>query len=70
MSDKPNRDIEPDVDFEDDEEEMANEQLQASRFQKIFWPFYIFLFLVWLGIACVPFLIMYTVGWMAWDAAK
>ncbi|MEO8376939.1 MAG: hypothetical protein ABI579_04645 [Candidatus Sumerlaeota bacterium] len=56
--------------FREDEEEAGNEQLETSRVQKILSPIYLLLLLMFCGVATVPFLILYTVGWMAWHAGK
>ncbi|MCC7392396.1 hypothetical protein IT571_08590 [Candidatus Sumerlaeota bacterium] len=56
--------------FEEDEDESDNEQLETSGVQKLLSPIYLLLLLIFCGVATVPFLILYTVGWMAWDAGK
>ena len=56
--------------FEEDEDERDNQQLETTWLQKLLSPMYLLILLVWMGIACVPLLILYTVGWMAWQAGK
>jgi hypothetical protein len=59
-----------DEDWEDDEEERDNQQLEPKGLSKLLAaPFYVMLLIVWLGIACVPILILITVAWMTRQAA-
>ncbi|MCC6548052.1 hypothetical protein IT570_12875 [Candidatus Sumerlaeota bacterium] len=53
-----------------DEDEVANEQLETTGVQKLLSPIYLILLLMFCGAAFIPFLILYTVGWMALDAGK
>lgn len=68
MNEKPNESVREEDEFSDDEEELENEQLETSWIQKILSPFYLILLLIGVGVAIVPFLILYTVGWMIFQA--
>lgn len=46
-----------------DEDNEERDGLDQGLFQKLLTPFYLFLLLVFLGVASVPFLILYTVFW-------
>lgn len=61
---------EDDDDFADDPEERENEQLETSSVQRWLSPIYIVILVVGLVVGVVPFLILYTVGWMTWEAGK
>ncbi|MCC5877260.1 MAG: hypothetical protein JJU11_13645 [Candidatus Sumerlaeia bacterium] len=68
MEEKQNIEREED-EFSDDEDEMDNEQLETSLIQKFLSPFYLILLVIGVGVAIVPFLILYTVGWMIYQAS-
>lgn len=70
MTEKVPRPDREEDEFSDDEEELENEQLDSPLLQKILSPFYLLLLLVGVGVAIVPFMILYTVGWMIWDASR
>lgn len=70
MTAEKKQDIEREEDeFSDDEDEMENEQLETSLIQKLLSPFYVVLLLIGIGVAIVPFLILYTIGWMLYQVS-
>lgn len=58
-----------DLDDEDDFDDEAGRTLETSLVQKLLSPLYLVLLVVFIGISIVPFLILYTVGWMIWDVS-
>ncbi len=59
--------VTPGEDIDDDQDELDNEQMEPSGVQWALWPVYIVLFAFWICVATIPFLILYTIGWMAWE---
>ncbi len=57
-----------DDEFADDEDEQE-EGLEPGRVQKVLAPFYLFMALVFLVVAAIPFLIIYTVLRIVWAAS-
>lgn len=70
MTEKDPRHDRPEDEFSDDADELENEQLESPLLQKILSPFYLLILVVGVGVALVPFMILYTVGWMIWDLSR
>ena len=64
---RPQDEDDEDDEFRDDEDEQQGFELHSSGLQKVLWPMYILLAMAFMGTMSVPLLVMYTLGWQAWQ---
>ncbi len=57
-------------DESEDQDEVENEQLEASFIQKLLSPMYLVILLIGVVVASVPFLILITIGWTIMQATE
>jgi hypothetical protein len=58
------------IEYGPDADDDDQEQLEHSAIQKLCAPFYLGLFLVWVALATIPVVFLYTIVWMNIDARE